>query len=80
MASRRIEWIDIAKGIAIILVVIGHVVSSYHEASLYQENEMYNFILQFVYTFHMALFSSLVVFFLLWVDAKEKRERCSCSL
>ena len=33
--DKRVEWVDCAKGMAIILVVIGHVVSSYHESGLY---------------------------------------------
>ncbi len=41
--NKRIEWIDIAKGIGIILVVIGHV----------SQNEFLNY---FIYSFHMPLF------------------------
>lgn len=33
--EKRVEWIDIAKCILIIFVVIGHVVSSYHHANLH---------------------------------------------
>ncbi len=43
MAEKRLDWIDNARGIAIILVVMGHVVSSYHEAGLYEFNTFYNF-------------------------------------
>ena len=57
--KERVHWIDIAKGIAIVLVVIGHVVSSYHGSGLYIDNQMFNFISQFVYSFHMALFMIL---------------------
>ena len=32
MAEKRLDWIDNARGIAIILVVMWYVVSSYHEA------------------------------------------------
>ncbi len=41
--GKRIAWLDIAKGIGIILVVAGHI----------QENEYINF---FIYSFHMPLF------------------------
>lgn len=58
-SNKRIEWIDIAKGIGIILVVVGHVVASYHEASLYLENELFTFSSQIVYSFHMTLFMLL---------------------
>lgn len=57
--KERIHWIDISKGIATILVVLGHVVSSYHQAGLYQDNQLFNFSNQFVYSFHMALFTIL---------------------
>lgn len=55
---KRIEWVDIAKGIAIILVVIGHVGSSYGSAGLYKDSFLLNFTNRFVYSFHMAAFSS----------------------
>ena len=53
---KRIEWVDIAKGIAIILVVIGHVGSSYGSAGLYKDSFLLNFTNRFVYSFHMAAF------------------------
>lgn len=56
MEKQREKWIDSARGIAIVLVVIGHVVASYHEANLYTGIGLYNFTTQFVYSFHMALF------------------------
>lgn len=59
MNKKRIEWIDISKGVAIICVVIGHVVSSYHESGMYLNNTWWNFIHQFVYSFHMPLFMLL---------------------
>ena len=43
-------------GYAIICVVMGHVISSYHETGLYKDNHLFNFTHQFVYSFHMALF------------------------
>lgn len=54
--KERIHWIDISKGIAIILVVIGHVISSYHQAGLYNDSHLFNFTTQFIYSFHMPLF------------------------
>lgn len=56
MNDERIEWIDVAKGIAIILVVIGHVTSSYHAAGLYQSSLVLNFSNRLIYCFHMAAF------------------------
>ena len=54
--KERIKWIDTAKGIAIVLVVIGHVVQSYHNVNLYEDSVLFNFSSRFVYSFHMPLF------------------------
>lgn len=48
--------IDVAKGIAIVAVVIGHVVTSYHNSKLFLEDNVANYICDFVYCFHMPLF------------------------
>lgn len=40
----RQRWIDIYKGIAIILVVIGHVVTSYHNSGLFTESLVFNYV------------------------------------
>lgn len=55
----RIKWVDTAKGIAIILVVVGHVVQSYHNVNQYTDSTLFNLSGQFVYSFHMALFMML---------------------
>lgn len=55
----RIHWIDIAKGMAIIFVVIGHVAVSYHNVHQYEDSMLFNFSHLFVYSFHMALFMML---------------------
>ena len=54
--KKRIEWIDIAKGLLIILVVMGHVTSSYHAASMYSNAPLLNFSHQLIYSFHMPAF------------------------
>lgn len=54
--EKRCEWIDIAKGILIILVVIGHVGASYFAAGQYKDSLLLVFANQFVYSFHMAAF------------------------
>lgn len=56
MSKKRLEWIDIAKGIAIICVVVGHVVASYHESGIYLNNTWWNFFHQVIYSVHMPLF------------------------
>ena len=55
MATRRSE-LDICKGIAIICVVLGHVVTSYRNSGLLTEATLFNFACTFVYSFHMPLF------------------------
>ena len=57
ISRKRVAWIDSAKGIAIILVVIGHVVGGYtgrYEIPKYQAFIDYSVWL--IYTFHMPLF------------------------
>ena len=43
VGKKRIEWVDIAKGIAILLMVIGHEVPS-------------GLLYVFIFSFHMPLF------------------------
>lgn len=45
-SNRRIEWIDIAKGIGILLVILGHTIALKYSKVLY--------------TFHMPLFFIIV--------------------
>lgn len=54
--KKRIHWIDICRGIAIILVVIGHVVTSFHSAGEYEDAFFFNYLAKAIYTFHMPLF------------------------
>ena len=53
-ARKRIEYVDVAKGIAILLVVVGHTFSAYDPGS---------FLNKFIYSFHMPLFFILSGFF-----------------
>ncbi len=55
--QKRIDFLDIAKGIAIILVVIGHAIqfgsgSSYYASELYLDDLLY----KIIYSFHMPFF------------------------
>jgi fucose 4-O-acetylase-like acetyltransferase len=53
---KRISWIDAARGICIILVVIGHAINGIQGAGLTaREGMLYN-IYYFIYTFHMPAF------------------------
>lgn len=54
--KERNPAIDVAKGIAIIAVVIGHVVTSYHNSNLMMDEAIPNYLCKLVYSFHMPLF------------------------
>ena len=54
-ARKRIEYVDVAKGIAILSVIVGHTFSAYDPGSLLN---------RFIYSFHMPLFFILSGFFL----------------
>ncbi len=53
---KRLQWIDSAKGILILFVVLGHVVTAYQSAGYYTDNIIYNVVVRFAYSFHMAAF------------------------
>ena len=52
----RYQWIDIAKGIGIILVVIGHATSIYMDKGIYLDSMIYKGLYRFIYSFHMPMF------------------------
>lgn len=54
--SSRALWLDYAKGIGIVLVVIGHVVRGLMNASLIANVRPYEVVDTFIYAFHMPLF------------------------
>lgn len=58
--DKRIDWIDIAKGIGILLVIIGH---SFRDEMI-EESVICSFIYNFIYKFHMPLFFTLSGFLL----------------
>ena len=53
---KREHWLDVAKGVAIIAVVMGHVVASYHNSGLLLEAKGFNFVHSFIVSFQMPLF------------------------
>ncbi|MBO3115225.1 acyltransferase [Winogradskyella sp. DF17] len=62
--TRKIEWIDRAKGLGIILVVLGHVIRGLNNAELFNGAIFINTD-YIIYTFHMPLFFFLSgIFFL----------------
>ena len=50
--EKRLGWIDIAKGIGIMLVVLGHTIVP----GLREKYDVANFLWTFIYSFHMPLF------------------------
>ncbi len=64
--KRRIEWVDIAKGITILLVVFGHglqgIISSSH-LTLFSKNSSLVLVDKIIYGFHMPLFFFLSALF-----------------
>lgn len=75
MSSKRESWIDTAKGIAIVLVVLGHVVSSYHSAGKYLDSTVVNFVGRFIYSFHMAVFMFLSGYLFHYNFEKTKKQQ-----
>ena len=64
-AAKRISWIDTAKGIGILFVVLGHYIQT-----LYVKSEGGQFTFYWIYSFHMPLF-----FFLSGLVYKHKKWR-----
>ena len=56
MSKERHHWLDVVKGIAIILVVMGHVGSTYGREPV---SNSFKTIHAFIYSFHMPLFMSI---------------------
>lgn len=56
---KREKWLDVAKGIAIIAVVIGHVVASYHNSGLLIGAVGLNLFHSFIASFQMPLFFAI---------------------
>ncbi len=54
--KKYILWADYAKGIGIILVVIGHVVRGLVNANLIEKTPVVSFCHDWIYSFHMPLF------------------------
>lgn len=54
--DNRVDWVDYAKGIGIILVVYGHVLRGLHSAGFEFYGRFYELSDSIVYSFHMPLF------------------------
>ncbi|MCO0831687.1 acyltransferase [Fructobacillus sp. W13] len=53
---KRIEWVDVAKAVGILLVVYGHVLLGAHDAGLWSDTLNYRIQHSVIYTTHMPLF------------------------
>lgn len=60
----RIEWVDLAKGFGIILVVLGHVIRGLTNSNIWIPSATSHFIDGWIYAFHMPLFFFLSGLFL----------------
>jgi fucose 4-O-acetylase-like acetyltransferase len=60
MSTAREQWLDIAKGFAILLVVLGHVLIGFLTAGMYpQLHDGLNYVVYTLYSFHMPLFFAI---------------------
>lgn len=56
-SKKRLEWVDIAKGIAIFLVVTGHMLRGFTSSGMYSNyNSLLKYIDFTIYSFHVPLF------------------------
>lgn len=56
LAQRRLEWLDLARGFGVILVVLGHVLSGLTRAGQFPAGPLADWTEFTLYTFHMPLF------------------------
>lgn len=68
----RISWIDRAKGILILFVILGHVVGSASNASDGMLKDLYGSVFKSIYLFHMPAFFMLAGLTLTKFDVKKK--------
>ena len=68
----RADWVDVAKGVGIVLVVLGHALDGLIQAGLVTRHSAWGQLFFLIYTFHMPLF-----FFLagLFVKARLEKDR-----
>ena len=64
MRPVRVDWVDIAKGLGIILVVFGHVIRGLVNGNVWMWTTTSHFIDGWIYAFHMPLFFFLSGLFL----------------
>lgn len=73
--NKRIVWVDYLKAFTCLLVVIGHLLQSLQKAGIPQNLQLTNFIIYYIYLFHMPLFMCISGF----LYSKKKLEETSFS-
>ena len=71
--NSRLDWVDYAKAIGIILVVYGHVARGIYHAGIEIPREFYEIVDRAIYSFHMPLFFFLSGIF--FFDSLFKQEK-----
>ena len=61
--ASRIVWIDVARGIGILLVVVGHTLRGLVSARIVDSSSTTQFVDRLIYSFHMPLFFVLAALF-----------------
>lgn len=70
----RLEWVDVAKGLGIVLVVAGHVIGGLIDANVVPEADWFRPGLLAIYLFHMPLFFLLSgLFIVVRIDRGQDR-------
>ena len=62
--KNKIDWVDNAKGLGIVLVVFGHVWRGVFAKGLLKSNDTFLFVDDIIYSFHMPLFFLISGFFI----------------
>lgn len=71
----RESWVDYAKGLGIILVVLGHVNRGLYNSGIYLSEKTFHAIDTFIYNFHMPLFFFLSgLFFIYSIERRGKKD------
>ncbi|MCP6134099.1 acyltransferase family protein, partial [Klebsiella pneumoniae] len=71
----RYAWVDNAKAIGIILVVMGHVNRGLHSSGIYISERLFTLLDSIIYTFHMPLFFFLSgLFFVSSIEKNGKKK------
>jgi fucose 4-O-acetylase-like acetyltransferase len=63
--KQRLDWVDSAKGIGIVLVVYGHVARGLEHGGIFAHSRLYRLVDASIYSFHMPLFFFLSGLFFL---------------